>query len=71
MRNVTVDTAIQNMLLDASDHDIEQLATLAKNKRTQTINCYKIALNWTEEQCGEFLDNVVLAHKLLIQEKAA
>lgn len=68
---MTVDKAIQNLLLNSSDGEIEDIAYLARKDREDIISRYQAAYNWTIDQCEEFLDNATLAYQLLIKEQAA
>lgn len=64
---MTLDKAIQDMLFNSTDSDLESLEWLARKEREETINRYRAAYNWTIAECEEFLDNASLAFKLLVQ----
>ena len=68
---MTLDKAIQNMLLKSTDSDLESLEWLARKERWDTIVRYQNAYGWTIAECEEFLDNATLAYKLLVMGKAA
>lgn len=65
-----LDTAIQNMLYNSTDRDLEDLAWLASNERDSTMLDYQANYGWTLEECDEFLENAALAHELLVKEEA-
>jgi len=67
---MTLDQAIQNMLFNSSDSDLESLEWLARKERADTIQRYKYAYGWTICECEEFLDNAVLAYELLVKNAA-
>lgn len=66
-----LDTAIQDMLFNSTDRDLEDLAWLARKERDETMLDYKANYGWTLEECEEFLDNATLAYKLLVEGVAA
>lgn len=68
---MTLDKAIQDMLFNSSDSDLESLEWLARKERDDTIARYKEAYGWTIAECEEFLDNAALAFQLLVKEQAA
>ena len=68
---MTLDQAIQDMLFNSTDSDIESLEWLARKERDDTIARYQAAYGWTMAECNEFLDNAALAYKLLVKDKAA
>lgn len=68
---MTLDQAIQDMLFNSSDSDLESLDWLARKEREDTIERYQTAYGWTIAECEEFLDNAVMAYKLLVKDKAA
>lgn len=68
---MTLDQAIQDMLLKSTNRELEDLAWCATKERDDTIERYCEAYGWTIAQCEEFLDNATLAHELLVKEKAA
>lgn len=68
---MTLDKAIQDMLLNSNDSDLESLEWLARKERDDTIDRYQSAYGWTVAECEEFLDNATLAYKLLVESKAA
>ncbi len=68
---MTLDQAIQDMLKNSIDSDIESLEWLARNERADTIERYQSTYGWTIADCNEFLDNAVLAYELLVKDKAA
>jgi hypothetical protein len=68
---MTLDKAIQDMLLNSTDSDLESLEWLARKEREDTISRYQAAYNWTIAECNEFLDNAALAYDLLVRNKAA
>lgn len=68
---MTLDKAIQDMLFNSTDSDLESLEWLARKEREETISRYRAAYNWTIAECEEFLDNASLAFKLLVQGVAA
>lgn len=65
-----LDTAIQDMLFNSSDSDLESLEWLARKERPDTIERYQLAYGWTVEECEEFLDNASLAYELLVKNAA-
>lgn len=66
-----LDKAIQHMLFNYSDSDLESLAWLARKERDETIEDYRLTYGWTIAECEEFLDNATLAYELLVKDKAA
>ena len=68
---MTLDKAIQDMLFNSSDSDLESLEWLSRNERYETIARYQEAYGWTIAECEEFLDNAALAFELLVKEQAA
>lgn len=68
---MTLDQAIQEMLLSSTDRDLEDLAWLARKERADTIERHQIAYNWSIAECEEFLNNALLAYELLVKDKAA
>jgi hypothetical protein len=68
---MTLDQAIQHMILKSTDSDLESLECLARKERDETISRYQVAYGWTIAECNEFLDNAALAYELLVKDKAA
>lgn len=68
---MTLDKAIQDMLFNSNDSDIESLEWLGRKEREDTISRYQEAYGWTIAECEEFLDNAALAYELLVKDKAA
>lgn len=68
---MTLDQAIQHMILKSTDSELESLEWLARKERDETIARYQAAYGWTIAECNEFLDNAALAYELLVKDKAA
>lgn len=68
---MTLDQAIQDMLFNSTDSDLESLDWLARKDRDHTIQRYQNAYGWTVAECEEYLDNAVLAYELLAKDKVA
>lgn len=68
---MNVDTAIQDMLFNMTDSDLESLEWCYRKERDETIERYQLAYGWTSAEAIEFLDNAVLAFELLVKDKAA
>lgn len=68
---MNVDTAIQNLLFNSAQGEIEDIAYLANEDREKIILLYQEAYAWTESECEEFLDNACLAYELLVKDVAA
>ena len=64
---MTLDQAIQDMLFNSSDSDLESLEWLSRKERKDTIERYKLAYGWNHAECEEFLDNAAMAFHLLVQ----
>lgn len=67
---MTLDKAIQHMLFNYSDSDLESIEWLARNERDSLIMDYKANYGWTIAECEEFIDNAVLAYELLVKAAA-
>ncbi len=62
---MTLDKAIQDMLFNSSDNDLEWLANKGRNN---IINQFTKIHRWTIAECQEFLDNASLAYELLVKD---
>jgi hypothetical protein len=67
---MTLDKAIQHMLFNSTDRDLEDIAYLARKERDSLIMDYKANYGWSIAECEEFIDNAVLAYELLVKNAA-
>ncbi len=67
---MTLDKAIQHMLFNSTDRDLEDIAYLARKERDSLIMDYQANYGWTFAECEEFIDNAVLAYEMLVKNAA-
>ena len=68
---MTLDQAIQDMLFNSTEADLEAIEWLARKDRKDILNRYQSAYGWSIAECEEFFDCASLAYNLLLKGEAA
>ncbi len=68
---MTLDQAIQDILFNSTESDLESIEWLALQERNDIVNQYQSSYGWSIAECEEFLECVSLAHNLLLKGEAA